>query len=258
MMIFWHPRRHVRNLIFGFVLIFLASCKTNPSYKYGEMLNQPIGSEIVNDPVIDSIVSPYKKGVDEEMNVILNYAETDLEAGRPESNLGNLMADLTFFMAAKQYDSENDSIDFCLLNKGGIRTSIPQGPITIGQVFQVMPFENELVVLTLSGEKTQALFNHITARGGEPISHAKFGIKQYLPIQILINDIPFDLKKNYTVVTSDYLAKGGDGMSFFEDPLSKTPLNVKLRDVMIEYFKLKNEQKETITAFEDGRIYYEK
>ena len=49
--------------------------------------------------------------------------------------------------------SNNHHIDFCLLNNGGLRTSLPQGNITRRKIFELMPFENELVVVTISKEK---------------------------------------------------------------------------------------------------------
>ena len=224
----------------------------------GAMANTPVDQTFFNDPVSDSIIKPYKTELDEKMNIVLNTANEDLEVGRPESKLGNLVSDLSIEVAKSYYKPlDNKSIDFCLLNKGGLRTSIPQGPITLGLVYQVMPFENELVVVTLSPEKVTELFDYLAKKGGEPISHASMGIKDDKAINVLINGQPIEIDRNYKVLTSDYLARGGDKMNFFLDPIAYEMAGIKLRDAIIVYFEKMAIKNQTIEAKIEGRIYYE-
>jgi len=248
------------SLIILAISIFLSftawQCKS--SLEVGNMANTPVDQTIFNDPVSDSIIKPYKSKLDEQMNIVLNSADEDLEVGRPESKLGNLVSDLSMEVAKSYYKpADNKSIDFCLLNKGGLRTSIPQGPITLGLVYQVMPFENELVVVTLSDDKVLELFEYLAQKGGEPISHATMGINDGKAVNVLINGRLIEEGKNYKVLTSDYLANGGDKMIFFIDPIANEKVGIKLRDAIVVYFEKMDIKNQTIEAKIEGRIYYE-
>ena len=241
-----------------FLLLFLGQCASHKQLKYSELKNTQIDSTLVDDSAIDSIVEPFKKELDRQMNVVLNQADTDLENHRPESKLGNLVADLSLDVANQYYQPDDkQTIDFCLLNTGGLRTSIPKGPITLSTAFQVMPFENELVVITLSSEKVKELFGYLADKGGEPISGATMIIQDSEPFNVLINGKPINESKNYKVVTSDYLARGGDKMYFFSDPINSEKVGIKLRDAIILYFNQQAENGKTINSKLDGRIKYE-
>lgn len=231
-------------------------CKSH--VKYGTMANTPVDHSSTDNAFNDSIIKPYKTEKDKQMDVVLNRADSDLEKGRPESKLGNLITDLSLDIAASYYKpTDGLKIDFCLMNDGGLRTSIPKGPITMGLAFEVMPFENQLVVLTLSSDKTYELFEYLANKGGDPISNASLGIKEDLPTNILINGKAFEDDRNYKVLTTDYLARGGDKMNFFFDPIAYEIVGIKLRDAIIEYFEIMADQNKTINANIEGRIYYE-
>ena len=83
------------------------------------------------------------------------------------------------------------------------------------------------------------------------------GIKDDKAVDILVNNMPFDESKNYCVVTSDYLANGGDKMSFFNDPIKKVNINYLVRDAIIFYIKEQNSKKKVIDSKLDKRIYFE-
>lgn len=239
------------------VLSFSAwQCK---SYvKYGTMTNTSVDQTSANNAINDSIIKPYKAEKDKQMNIVLNTSDSDLESGRPESKLGNLITDLSIDIANSYYKpADGLKIDFCLMNNGGLRTSIPKGPITMGLAFEVMPFENQLVVLTLSSEKTHELFEYLAQKGGDPISNASVGIKEGQPVNIIINGQAFENNRNYKVLTTDYLARGGDKMNFFFDPIAYELVGIKLRDAMIEYFEKMDIRNKSIDANIEGRIYYE-
>lgn len=216
------------------------------------------------DSAVISEIAPYKLEVKKEMEGILIYSEQAMTKGTPEGLLGNLVADLTL-NKARDYRIRTDSvldpehsreIDFCLLNNGGLRASLPKGEITRGNIFEVMPFGNEVVVVTLSGDKTKELFDFIAQGGGSPISGVKMGIKNHIPVNIMINEEPFDIKKNYRIATSDYLAGRGGGWDFFSDPIKIDFLKYKIRDAIIDYLIEENQQDHKLKARLDRRIYY--
>jgi 2',3'-cyclic-nucleotide 2'-phosphodiesterase (5'-nucleotidase family) len=213
-------------------------------------------SLITPDSAALALIMPYKKKIDKEMNDVLVISEMPLVKGQPESSLGNLIADLVLIKGREYYKAEDGTIDFCLLNNGGLRTALPQGEITRGKVYELMPFENEMTVLTLDGESTRQLFNYIARSEGMPVSGVRMGIQKNTAVRIFINDTPFDPEKNYKIVTSDYLANGGDKMAFFNQPVKRENLNIKLRDAIIEYFIEQNDAGKKLNSNKDGRIYF--
>jgi 2',3'-cyclic-nucleotide 2'-phosphodiesterase (5'-nucleotidase family) len=251
------PPKILRILLLGSLLALL-SCK---AYKQGKIIDEEFivmnSTSPVNSEITQSIL-PYQEELNKQMSAVLNYAAEDLVKGRPESKLGNLLADLSFQIATQIYQPEDSiPINFCLLNEGGMRASIAKGPITLGEVFELMPFENELVVVTLSYEKTMEIFNYLIATGGEPISNAELIIVNETPYSVLIDDEIPDSTFTYKVLTSDYLARGGDKMNFFLDPINHEKVGIKLRDAIILYLEQKAKADEEITSKLDGRIRYE-
>lgn len=154
------------------------------------------------------------------------------------------------------YPKDSIKADLCLLNNGGLRATLPKGEITRGKIFELMPFENELVVLTLSGAQTKELFIVLAKFGGMPVSGINIGIADDRPDEVFINDIPFDSSKTYKVVTSDYLANGGGKLQFFNNPLKREDLGIKLRDAIIAYIIEEREKGNKLTSGYDGRIHY--
>ncbi len=213
----------------------------------------PVSNESPADSSMANFIKPYKKMLDKEMNEVLNHSDTPMVKAKPESNLGNFVADLSF-----EYASKIDSLkpDFCLLNYGGLRTALPKGDITRGKIFELMPFENELVLLTISGKNTKLLFKYVAEKGGgDPISNARLVYdKTSKTMDIFINQLPFDTNKTYKVLTSDYLASGGDNMFFLSNPIKYQLLNMKLRDAIINHIKEMNAQGQIMKARTDGRI----
>jgi len=211
------------------------------------------------DSTAIKIIQPYKTVVDKEMSEVLITSSQPLAKGDPEGALGDFVADLILKQGNSKYNpTDNLKADFCVLNNGGLRNALPKGEITKGHVFELMPFENEIVVVTMTGKKIKELFDFIAAKGGMPVSGLKLGIKDKVCTKAEVNGAAFDENKNYKLITSDYLASGGDKMIFFKEAISIQSLNYKLRDAIIDYMKAENKKGNTITVNTDGRIYYDK
>ncbi|MEQ1732510.1 MAG: 5'-nucleotidase [Bacteroidia bacterium] len=204
-------------------------------------------------------IAPYKKLIDAEMNAVLGTADIAHVKDLPESTLGNLTCDLVQEQASIIYLAKyGRKIDIVMLNNGGLRASLPKGAITRGKLFELMPFENDIAVLTLSGEKTKELFDYVARNHGMPMAGIKLGIQDTIAKTILINKVPFDETKTYTIATSDYLAAGGDKMKFFNKPLEYHLIGLKLRDAIIQGVEAKTKEGKTLNYPKDGRIFYEK
>lgn len=219
---------------------FLTSCqKNNIQIKKIKGKQIPINTSFNSDSVFTQIITPYKKKLQHKIDKILCYNPTILtrEEKDLESSLGNLYADICFQKADSIFHLETGNhIDFALFNYGGIRTTIPKGNITVKNIFELMPFENKLVVTKLSGMQTQKLFNYLENRKeAHPISHLKLEIKDDVLHKILIQNKPFDPSKSYFVLTHDYLQHGGDSMAFFKNPQNLFNTQYKVRDAIIAY-----------------------
>ena len=203
------------------------------------------------DKTVKDMIAPYKVQLDAEMNVVLGEIAEDMIKSKPNSNLGNWFADLLQNIANIEFDGY---VDFAVQNYGGLRVPVvAKGELTVGDIYEVMPFDNKLVILNLSGEKTLMLLNRIADYGGWPISsNLTFGIEDEKAIDIMIKGEPFDLKKSYRVALPDYTANGGDRCTFLkEEPQEDN--DKMIRDLIIEYFQ-NNPPAEPIVASTVKRI----
>ena len=195
-----------------------------------------------NSPTIDSFLEPYRNHISNDLSKILAYNPYDLDktAGKWQNPMTNFYADAILEIAQPVFEKQtNKKIDFCLLNYGGIRATIAKGNITTRTAYDIMPFENNAVVLGLKGETVYELAQFIVAnKVAHPLSGIEIFVdKEGLNIdEILINNKPVDKKQMYYVVTNDYLAKGGDKMNFFSKATENYSLNYKLRNMFIAYF----------------------
>lgn len=234
-----------------FICCFLAllSCKTSNTKKQLTKItakNVAIDSTITPSITIDSFVAPYKEKLITEMEQVLSFSPTNLTGTNVtmQSSLGNLMADLSFEMATKK---SNTVIDFVMFNHGGIRANIQKGNITTKDAFNLMPFENKLVIVTLTGKKVIELVDFfIKSKRAHPLSKNIALVITDNNYSLKINGKPFDENKNYTVLTNDYLLNGGDNMLFFKNPKKLIKLDYKVRDAIIDYFKKSDTIKSTI------------
>lgn len=216
-----------------------------------------LDSTIVDDSSALLIIEPYKSSIDLEMNEIISYSDIAITKNQPEGLLNNFVSDLVLYMCNKYHNDSDDQYDVSVLNNGGLRASLPQGLITVGDVYRLMPFENETVVLTLTGSNFLEMVNYIIVNGGVPFSGMRITSKQLALESLSINNHPFDKNKQYTVVTSDYLALGGDKMTFFNNPVEILHLKVLIRDLIIDYLKEMNHLGVSVHPKLDGRIVYE-
>ncbi len=225
------------------------------------------------DRATASLVEKYEKRVDALLNEEIGTAEVDLDGEnvrRGETNLGNLVSDVVRSVSGA---------DVTLINGGGIRASIRRGIIRVKDIYSVLPFDNYIVAVKLTGKEIREALEHGVS--GVEDGAGRFpqvsGITfKYSPSEkrgsrikaILIAGKPIDPGKVYIVATNDFLAAGGDGYrSFGEAIKSSRDFSVvegimkgervvysdssrRLRDVLVEYIK----EKKKIAPKIEGRI----
>lgn len=179
---------------------------------------------------IDSLIQPYKDSLSVEMNVVIAEATSDFIVERPGSNLGNWVADAIFVNQTRTVRL-SDPI-FVLLNTGGLRASLNKGPIAIGDIFKLMPFDNELVWVKLPMSALPEIQAYLIKSGGEPIANAQ------LEKGVLKINGGKEGATHFWVITSDYLKNGGDKMTFFSKAEDVMLTGKVIRDCLIDEAKL--------------------
>lgn len=236
---------------------FVSCSKTYQVTKI-EGKNTEISNELPLNTSIEAFIKPYREHITKDLDSVLAYNPKTLDKsnGEWQTAIGNFMADVCFQKATiicnKRFQK---SVDICLLNHGGIRSIIPKGNITTRTAFEVMPFENNLVVIALKGEQIKEMVDYFIQ---EKKPHPLAGIKIYLDAQlklqsIVVGNSPLDASKIYYVATSDYLSNGGDNMTFFLKNEGTFDLDYKIRNVLIDYFK----EIDTLSISSEKRIIIE-
>ncbi len=197
-----------------------------------------ISPSLKSDQNILSDIQPYHDELESKINEVLCYNPRNLSRSEAEleSSLGNFYADVCLARADSVFFNEKGKhIDFALFNYGGIRTAIPEGSVTVENIFKLMPFENKLVVAHLSGSMVTELFDYVaTRKQAHPIAGLHLELKDGELSKIQIQGNKFDPNKSYWVLTHDYLQHGGDNMSFFTQPLDLYISDYKVRDALID------------------------
>lgn len=224
----------MKNIILSWFLVFLIfSCGSSDSTFRSEV--KPVNNEIEINSIIEKEIEPYRNELKDSMNVMLSKTRIDFIKSRPNGNLNNLIADIVFKAGMRRSRVHSIAMNntICLLNYGGLRAPINQGAITIGSCFEVMPFENEIVIAKLNKEQVKEMVSVIRQAGGHPISNAKLFISED-DYDLMVGSSDY-LPEFLYVITSDYLYNGGDNMSFFKGTkVIKTGL--KIRDALIDFF----------------------
>lgn len=207
------------------------------------------------DPSMLILTQPYRDSLSRSMNKVIAISTTPLTKELPEGNLGNFCADGCLRVATlKCIEKKLPLPDFIFLNHGGLRASLPAGEITVGNIFEVMPFENELVMIQLTKNQADSLLNFIAKKGGAPVAGIRFAIENERATQVQLSRNNDKNQALYTVITSDYLANGGDGYDFLKN-VKKINLDIKVRDALIQDFSEFGKRNEPLNITKDGRLF---
>lgn len=190
----------------------------------------------VNDSVpsnsdIDSLIAPYRAELSESMDVVIAFAKHDYTKGRPNALLNNWAAS-----SLLEYEIVRDTVKtalpiMCLLNTGGLRSPISEGNVTLGDMYKLMPFDNEVMWVEMPWESLVDIKEYLIEKGGEPIAGAT------LMKDTLLLDGVIEPTESFWVITSDYLMNGGDRMDFFEMQMASRYGTGLLRDAFIDAAK---------------------
>ena len=237
------------------LLLLIFSCaSSNISKIEGKRID--INDNIASDQAIEDFIKPYRERINKDMDSVISYAPETYSKSDGELNtaIGNLMADAVYSESNPIFNKRTGkNIDFVLLNHGGIRSIISKGNITTRTAFEIMPFENSVVVVAIKGEQVNEMMAYLSkAKRAHPVSYQlQLTLSKDGDVSsTAINDMPIDASKMYYVATNDYLYNGGDGMIFFHPNDSMYVLDYKIRNVLIDNFK----KNDTLKPKRDNRF----
>jgi 2',3'-cyclic-nucleotide 2'-phosphodiesterase (5'-nucleotidase family) len=225
--------KFAQRLVWVYTLLFLVSCKTQVLVKEDIRPYVKLESSLPADSQVIAMVSPYKAQLDQEMNKVLAQTSVKLVKAAPERSLGYFMCDAVY-----AYLLQRNPVDLVLVNNGGIRIpSIQVGDISVGKVYELMPFDNTLVIIELNGQQLQVFLNHVATKDGWPVNEGcSYTLQEGQASNVMIAGQALDPQKMYKIGVSDYVANGGDDCTMLKD-LPRIETGVMVRDALIEYLR---------------------
>ncbi|MFD1063646.1 5'-nucleotidase C-terminal domain-containing protein [Winogradskyella litorisediminis] len=229
-------------LFLALTFAILSACKQEYSTTKIEGKRISISDSLATNPEIENFIKPYRESVERDLDSTLAYSVDTFSKSDGDLNtaIGNFMADAVYDMSNPIFEKRTGkSIDMVLLNHGGIRSIISKGNVTSRTAYQVMPFDNAVVVSAMKGNQVNDLIDYLASgKRAHPISKLKLILNaDYSISEAKIKGEPIDINKTYYVATNDYLYNGGDRMSFLKSKDTVYNLDYKIRNVLIDYFK---------------------
>ena len=239
---------------FFLIALLTTACKPTRTFLADEKVTRyrlAQSDTLPADPAAEAMIKPYRAKIEGLMNSVIGRTAKELTYGDGNSLMGNWACDLILKQATIYYGKK---VDFTAINRGGLRIrSLPKGDITRGKMYELMPFDNALVILTLDSAGVAQFFNHISPRGGWPIAGASFKIRNGKAENILIGGEILRGGRTYTFCVSDYIATGGDNADFLKNAKSEN-LNKLMRDAFIEGVERETKEGKILDAEIDKRI----
>lgn len=199
------------------------------------------------------VFAPYKAKVDSLMDPVIGKSAMDMTAKRPESLLSNLVADVLRNSATPYIGRP---ADIAIINVGGLRNSLSEGDITYRTIYEILPFENSLCILSLKGKDVKELMKDIIKVGGEGLSNVYMTVNKDMDIiDVKIGTDAINDEQLYEIATVDYQAEGNDRMTAFKKAEKRMCLEeATIRDIFMEYVKSEAAQGRSLTSKMEGRV----
>lgn len=247
--------------LFGIALFFVCgfcinifSQNTNYHYQY-EVVKMDSTLDKFADLTMETYMDYLKREKDKLMDNPIGTSKEVLTSFAPESPLSNLLVDMLFEWGNTYLLSKKmANADLALLNFGGIRAALPQGKITIGDIYQIAPFDNTVAIVTVKGSELKKMFDGFTEKRNAPMANVQTIYSTNRLNSYTIGGHVLDHEKVYTIITINFLALGGDDFLSNVNFRSVTYLDTMLRDVFIDAIRKKEAQGIAIESARDNRV----
>lgn len=252
----YHQRMKKNPFAIPVIFIFLlleTSCNTAYLTQSLQYQTYRVNETRTPDSAMLTMLRPYREEVHKTMNDVVGVADISLDKKQPECTLGNFMVDAFLIMAREKY---NTKVDAAFLNFGGMRlTQLPAGNVTTGKIYELMPFDNLLILQKLKGDVLQQFLDLTASKGGWPVAGITMQINNRKAVNVMVGGKPLDPDAIYTTVNSDFLANGGDNADMLRN-VPQITNGYLMRDALFDYIrKLKSEGK-NINAMLENRVSY--
>lgn len=229
--------------------LFAIACNT--SYKAESLQYSNYRIQQAPPPnIVTGIIKPYGDSVNKLMSAVIGYNESLLERKKQGNTLGYFITDAYLEMARQKMDQ---NIDAAFMNTGGVRLpDIAAGTVTLGKIYELMPFDNLMVSLKMKGSQLKQYLDTLAATDGIIVTGMTMQIVNKTAQQIIIGGKPLDLNTDYTIVHSDYVAINSNLLK----NIPRRTNGYLLRDALIDYVKLNNTQGRKIKVSNVDRITY--
>lgn len=205
---------------------------------------------VAPDPAVAAVLQPFNVKVKNKLSEVVGLATAEfVKSDKKESALADVVADAF---------REKGKTQIAIQNIGGIRANILKGNITWGNVFEVLPFQNTMITLKLTGAQVKKILERglVPTIGMVSLSGLRVHFDLTKPpgervvSAILLDGTSLDDAKLYSVTTNDFVLAGGDGYTEFANGTDIVDTGVFLRDVLVDYIKAKT----ILSPILDGRI----
>lgn len=240
-----------RNCLFYCFLFILGSCSSFYQPTSIQHTQYKIEPALKKDSAMNVLLMPYTKDIHATMNKVIGTSAGTYNNNRPESEIGNFMADAYKAMAEEKFSRK---VDAGFMNAGGIRSYFSKGNITVGKVFEIMPFDNILVLQEIKGGVLQTYLDKMAEDGGWPVSKGvTLVIRNKKATEVMINGKPLDPGTVYVVAHSDYIANGGGDCDMLKS-IPQINRGYLMRDAIIDYITALTREGKTIQPLIENRV----
>ena len=182
---------------------------------------------------------------------VIGYSEKEMLRYRPQCELSNWFTD---FLRHKTAELTERKVDVAIYNFGGIRTDMPQGPITVDDIMSMFPFRNSLCYVALKGADLRAIFEYLAQTQMQAVSGVQLVIRDQKLESVKVGGEPLDDKKTYGVATINFLLTGGDGLFIAKNALELIDSGVYVKDAIIPYIQRLTRESTAIEGKLDDRV----
>jgi 2',3'-cyclic-nucleotide 2'-phosphodiesterase (5'-nucleotidase family) len=217
-----------------------------------------------DDPEVEKMLQTYAPRV-RALNEVIGTLKGELKKGGiGAGSLGNFVADA---LRDRAQVKTGKPVLLAITNSGGLRkSSIAEGDLKAGDIFELLPFENALVTVDLTGEQLRRFLDVILenrdAQSGARITYRTNDKKENESVSVKLgssgNEFEIDPKATYTIATIDYLVKRGGDYTILQEGKNLKPLGLTMRDAVLDYVKSETAAGRPIKSTLDGRFRSEK
>lgn len=212
---------------------------------------QQVTKQELTDSIALNFLKPYRDSMQKAMSKVIGFATVTLYQKQPECPMGNFLADAMKIMGEKKF---NKKIDVAIVNYGGSRAYIPKGEITLQNTFDLIPYDNLIILQEMKGSVLKKFLDYAMNKGGWSVSGLKLQIKDRKADSIYINGQLLDENAIYTVANTDYVIKGGSDRQTILKDVPQQSVGYLFRDAITEYIEQFTRQGKPVTAAIERRV----